>query len=166
MIIWQHHIKTESGILSLSKFCFPISIAWGECSMCSLPPGNIHVILVIEFAMNQISSCGDDVILFLSLRPFTREENLHSVPTQRIFLPSSPIWPTPVCPMMDRHINMCPSVFLNDWSSRDNFVNSSSRNYLKQLTRQVMSNPKDWLLIAAGISSYKQCLAAKMLPNS
>lgn len=32
--------------------------------MCSLPPGNIHVILVIEFAMNQISSCGDDVILF------------------------------------------------------------------------------------------------------
>lgn len=47
--------------------------------MCSLPPGNIHVILVIEFAMNQISSCGDDVILFLSLRPFTREENLHSV---------------------------------------------------------------------------------------
>lgn len=54
--------------------------------MCSLPPGNIHVILVIEFAVNQISSCRDEeVVLFLSLRPFAREENPLYQPKESFF---------------------------------------------------------------------------------
>ena len=77
----------------LSVVCSPVP-TWGECRCAAYLLEACMVSWWLSSQCVRFLLAERKKAFFIFLFPCTKEENLQSVPTKRIFLPSPPTWPT------------------------------------------------------------------------